>query len=386
MNIPSSHQAGPPRAYGAYGEGPTLDLARTAYAGEVLEHDSGWYLLGERPYAPLQRRFLATDPTSPFGGGGFNRYAYCVGDPINRVDPTGSVSIRWWAGGAGDRVRMRGGSQQSSLGATTGASLSLSIATPGMSTQVAASNIDLVPSVGVAAGSRVQSARPSQGVLGQLAPGSPSSASTALTPPTRSLHDEPFFGRMPTISHEKAPGRTSRRVTQVVGDAIPPDMIEQTRYGTTRVTEGWIGLPHRRNPASTIWASDTAIVATYLRRLIGELSTRGVTRANLFTGAHGDPEGKRNWSRTTRRRRMRESEFYLHDLNTESELARDNHGIELDVYDMAMMDREEFRATLAQDGIHIIGCCFGAADREVMAALNIWQLTVYVLPSSRPPT
>jgi hypothetical protein len=35
---------------------------------------------------------------SPFGAGGLNPYAYCLGDPINRVDPTGHVSWQSLAG------------------------------------------------------------------------------------------------------------------------------------------------------------------------------------------------------------------------------------------------------------------------------------------------
>ncbi|MFC9753074.1 RHS repeat-associated core domain-containing protein [Streptomyces sp. NPDC056921] len=34
-------------------------------------------------------RFHSPDSLSPFGDAGLNAYAYCLGDPINRVDPTG---------------------------------------------------------------------------------------------------------------------------------------------------------------------------------------------------------------------------------------------------------------------------------------------------------
>ena len=40
-------------------------------------------------YRPVLRRFLAPDADSPFGEGGLNTYAYCAGDPVNRVDPSG---------------------------------------------------------------------------------------------------------------------------------------------------------------------------------------------------------------------------------------------------------------------------------------------------------
>ncbi|WP_397457346.1 RHS repeat-associated core domain-containing protein, partial [Pseudomonas versuta] len=34
-------------------------------------------------------RFHSRDSLSPFGEGGLNGYAYCAGDPVNRIDPSG---------------------------------------------------------------------------------------------------------------------------------------------------------------------------------------------------------------------------------------------------------------------------------------------------------
>lgn len=50
-----------------------------------------YYLLGQgyRAYSPLLMRFNNPDDLSPFGRGGLNAYAYCVGDPVNLVDPDG---------------------------------------------------------------------------------------------------------------------------------------------------------------------------------------------------------------------------------------------------------------------------------------------------------
>jgi hypothetical protein len=39
-------------------------------------------------------RFNSPDSLSPFGEGGLNAYAYCIGDPINRRDPTGHAADR----------------------------------------------------------------------------------------------------------------------------------------------------------------------------------------------------------------------------------------------------------------------------------------------------
>ncbi|PBP41545.1 RHS family protein [Pseudomonas syringae] len=64
------------------------------FNGEQPEPLTGHYLLGNgyRAYNPVLMRFNSPDSMSPFGKGGLNAYAYCVGDPVNRVDPTGHFS------------------------------------------------------------------------------------------------------------------------------------------------------------------------------------------------------------------------------------------------------------------------------------------------------
>ncbi|WP_080290257.1 RHS repeat-associated core domain-containing protein [Pseudomonas syringae] len=83
--------------YSAYGQRSTElnPVASMAFNGEFREPDTGWYLLGNgyRAYNPVLRRFHSPDSLSPFGGGGLNAYAYCVGDPINHSDPTGHLAL-----------------------------------------------------------------------------------------------------------------------------------------------------------------------------------------------------------------------------------------------------------------------------------------------------
>ena len=80
-------------AYTAYGERSSEQALHSmvAFNGEVLDEASSWYLLGKgyRAYNPHLMRFHSPDSMSPFGAGGLNPYAYCLGNPIALRDPTG---------------------------------------------------------------------------------------------------------------------------------------------------------------------------------------------------------------------------------------------------------------------------------------------------------
>jgi RHS repeat-associated protein len=84
-------------AYSAYGEQSAQQKVETrlGFNGQLREADIGWYLLGNgyRAYNPRLMRFHSPDSWSPFRGGGLNAYMYCVGDPVNRVDPTGHAPL-----------------------------------------------------------------------------------------------------------------------------------------------------------------------------------------------------------------------------------------------------------------------------------------------------
>lgn len=86
-----------PIAYSAYGHQSAQQdvVTRLGFNGELRESKIGWYLLGRgyRAYNPRLMRFHSPDSWSPFGWGGLNAYMYCVGDPVNRSDPTGHFSL-----------------------------------------------------------------------------------------------------------------------------------------------------------------------------------------------------------------------------------------------------------------------------------------------------
>jgi len=49
---------------------------------------------GYRFFSPSLMRFQTPDAHSPFGKGGLNSYAFCLGDPVNYSDPTGQWGER----------------------------------------------------------------------------------------------------------------------------------------------------------------------------------------------------------------------------------------------------------------------------------------------------
>ncbi|CAI8781917.1 F-box domain-containing protein [Pseudomonas sp. IT-P258] len=86
-----------PLAYSPYGHRPAESglLSLLGFNGERPDPVTGCYLLGNgyRAFNPVLMRFNSPDSWSPFGEGGLNGYAYCVGDPVNQVDPTGHVGF-----------------------------------------------------------------------------------------------------------------------------------------------------------------------------------------------------------------------------------------------------------------------------------------------------
>ncbi len=84
----------PARVYSPYGIARWVRGPSSGFVGQWYEPSLVGYHLGNgrRAYAPSVMRLQAADALSPFGAGGTNSYAYCLGDPINRTDPTGQES------------------------------------------------------------------------------------------------------------------------------------------------------------------------------------------------------------------------------------------------------------------------------------------------------
>jgi RHS repeat-associated protein len=86
-----------PISYSPYGHRPAENglLCLLGFNGERPDPVTGHYLLGNgyRAFNPILMRFNSPDNWSPFGKGGLNAYAYCLGDPANRTDNDGHRSF-----------------------------------------------------------------------------------------------------------------------------------------------------------------------------------------------------------------------------------------------------------------------------------------------------
>ncbi|KAF7883302.1 uncharacterized protein EAF02_005222 [Botrytis sinoallii] len=81
--------------YGCSGSEAGSSFPSISFNGQWRDPITGWYHLGNgyRVYNPQLQRFHTPDPWAPFASGEINPYAYCLGDPINRVDPNGHFSL-----------------------------------------------------------------------------------------------------------------------------------------------------------------------------------------------------------------------------------------------------------------------------------------------------
>lgn len=82
--------------YNAYGHTHSAESneAKLLYDGELLLGCLYFLGAGYRSYNPALMRFHSSDEHSPFGVGELNTYAYCLGDPVNWVDPSGQARIK----------------------------------------------------------------------------------------------------------------------------------------------------------------------------------------------------------------------------------------------------------------------------------------------------
>jgi RHS repeat-associated protein len=344
----------------------------------MREPDTGWYLLGERPYNPTLRRFLAPDRASPFDRGGINRYAYCSGDPVNRIDPSGRSWLGWLGAYLGLTQRSAGAagsmsptSQGMHEAASTPGTL-VSSATAVADTVSIASAIDSVALV-------TSNAPKAGGLFGWI--GTVMTAATGGSALLGARNGSPtrrFFGQ--------DPGTRPKRNVDVVRDKnIPTDRLAVNRQGRMDVTRQWKHGAHTANSRSQIWAVDSWVNYTDFPGLFEQMNRDHpkITDVTIYSGVHGHPYGE-NWNADTGRHLKPEQFFFTQDNHYAEQMGK-SAGINVRVVNVGSMWRDLFEELLSDDGVHVITSCYGIADPVVMDALNLSDVTVYYLSPPAGP-
>ncbi len=370
------------QAYGAYGASSgNPGSARIAYAGEMREADTGWYLLGERPYSPTLRRFLAPDHASPFDGGGVNRYAYCGGDPVNRIDPSGHTWLGWLGTSLGISA-----ATSAARSVTPASRMQESASTPGTMTSTASTVADAVSvTAAIDSVALMMSGQQKAGdVFGWVGMGAEIASGGVHLPPAR--HGSPverFLGRQHAVTRTGITGTRPKRNVQLVTDAnIPAERLDINTFGALYLKTGWKRRRPPGNRKSSIVAADTAISAESFTTVFKWLLDKGVSEVSVYTGAHGVPMGN-NWNLRTGERLDAEPKFFLEDV-VRTKRAAQSAGMKITPINMALMTKQEMQHHLLRDGVHVIGSCYGVSDEVVMNVLNVTQATVYKLNSPVP--
>jgi RHS repeat-associated protein len=365
------------QSYGAYGIHQAQGNARTGYTGEILEREAGGHLLGGRLYDLTLRRFLKPDAASPFGGGGFNRYSYCGGDPVNRIDPSGNTWQTWLlsslqvsAPKVGTASANRGLSQTNATNNATDALMSPVILASAESAvaDVVAHAVDIgsiasTTSVAPVAG----------GVFGWLFLGSGPAPGdlTSLDKGGKRVGDISYRATTHTFSggdHQI----DNYRGRDALLEHVPSRLLD-----TDGLHVRWHTIPNANGGMN--YVADSPTFAADLRplmRLIGENS--GSLDIVILDGAHGAANGI-NWA-NGRRLHVERGFYVMSDVlrTTYASLAgRSDDAVE--VKNLADMTNVEFVRVSNSNAIVVHACCFGIADRELMFEHNIRQATTYQL-------
>ena len=81
-------------SHSSYGDLAEINPIR--YRGYFYDFETGFYYLQSRYYDPQMRRFISADDASLLGANGefisYNLYAYCLNNPVDRIDSNGNFS------------------------------------------------------------------------------------------------------------------------------------------------------------------------------------------------------------------------------------------------------------------------------------------------------
>lgn len=385
------------RRYGAYGQAiAPAGSARTAFAGEILDVVFGGYVLGVRTYLPRLRHFMSPDSASPFDGGGVNRYAYCLGDPINRIDPSGNASFGWL------------GKLLGRLGATIGRTVdAVSQLTPttALTTIGATANIVFAATAIGAATAITLDEAPAAGILGWIALGSGAAGlglgaagyglgkhhGIADVSPDRGGNR--YRPKAPQGMMKKSwgggdyerktfPLDGGRQIKRYAGIAAVEKLIPHRKAGNginslMEPIPEWNDIPNRAGGIN--WVVDSSI------NTLDELDLMEIVRRNYgdtkkfiyLTGVHGSSDGI-NWNGKRRLHGYPDALRYATEDREQLAGLAGVKGSDIAIVDLSKIDADRFIRIMDMDAHIIHAYCYSAVDRILMTHLGIRDRTMRI--------
>lgn len=365
-----------------------LQGARLGFAGEVNEAEASLYVLGVRVYSPCLRRFLSADAVSPLAEGGIHRYAYCAGDPVNRVDPQGESFFDWLLSGAGLVGALVGLAGVIAAIPTGGASLAGTVALWGA---VVLETVSVTAEVGSVVANATGEFELG-GVLGWVALGSGLAAGGAgvagrlLDKGTRAAArlggDGLYASRGGALSRTKRPSGpqfatpVKGRVTLAM-DEMPSSRIGTMENGEKIYMGKWHAMRGEGAAADSVhFGFDVEFDRTLLSPAIAGRAAKGPDSGPLYiySGVHGYADGQ-NWS--AGRRLYREPRFLSQDRETIGTFRQGAGVRKIVVEDLGRMTPKKAVAAWSRPGEHIHAYCYSAVDELLLQSLNYPPVPVY---------
>ncbi|MGP4114433.1 RHS repeat-associated core domain-containing protein [Streptomyces sp. 4N509B] len=349
-------------AYTAYGHRPvsaTDDVL--GFDGQRTDPVLGWLHLGNgyRAYDPVTMRFTTPDSLSPFGGGGINPYVYCLGDPVNRTDPSGHLSWQAWVGiGIGvASLAFAAFTAGQSIVAAGGVMAAISAAS---TTSLVLGAVGAVSDVtGIASAALEEVSPQASSILGYIsrATGVPGLVRKAVEWPQKIYR---MAGRGSKVARDAE--RTALLKLKAGDDAATSTGFNPTNRFTPTVTP----------QGKRVWLTNEVATAEDIQPIIRD-AMKNKTRLRILSGLHGTEDG--TWGRPDR-------QLYLGSREAARVVAKQLNGsrgprvaklTSMEYRNLATVGPKKLKELLLDDVDTIVAPCYSARNAYVRQCLNLPQ-------------
>ncbi|HDI3294081.1 TPA: hypothetical protein PMD70_003450 [Vibrio cholerae] len=354
------------------------------FNGERRDPFTGGYHLGNgyRMYNPRLMRFHVADNMSPFGKGGLNSYAYCLGDPVNQRDPSGHFALLSLLIGA-------------IIGAVAGAAISA--VAEGIQCAINPEHTFDWKQVGIGAALGFIS-----GGFGAAAQGAKTSTQVGLAIADALVSGGADFGLnvaagapLEQAGLNAGIGAAIGVLTFGIGNVlrpskfsnnvrVPPTVKLTASQSSTRKNAGVQWHQNSISPDKHLWSTDmiTSHRDVAMHPLVNIRRRNSNSDVHIYTGVHGVYTGY-NWKNIAqqmwqRRHSLNERAFLNQDavFQKNSQLYVRNRTVFL--HDMASIREDKFKNLLSKPGHHVQAYCYSRNDKYLRNLYGLSSVTSYI--------